>query len=112
MRGPYRDNNAMHWDGYEKDHQATGTDLIYVQPDKDGYITTGLLREPGLLVDYNNGREVLRWENPRVATVPAHILFTLPSGGWDNDALDDSKLPSDFCIDYFRAWQRKDRKEK
>ena len=40
--------------------------------------------------------------------MPEHFIFTLPSGGWDNNALDDLKLPSDFIVDYVRVWQRKD----
>ena len=35
-------------------------------------------------------------------------MFTLPSGGWDNTALDDAQLPNDLVIDYVRVWQRKD----
>ena len=78
--GPNRYNIAMHWDGYGKEHQATGTDKIYAQPDKDGFITAGLLWQKGLLVYYANGREVLRWENARVGEVPEHMMFTLPCG--------------------------------
>ena len=104
--GPYRYNIAMHWDGYQKNHKSTGSEHIYVQPDKDGYITTGLLWSPGLLVYYNNGKEVLRWENARISNVPAYIMFTLPCGGWDNSPLDDAKLPDDFIIDYVRVWQK------
>jgi hypothetical protein len=29
-------------------------------------------------------------------------------GGWDNNALDDARLPDDFLIDYVRVWQRRD----
>ena len=39
--GPYRYNIACHWDGYEKDHKSTGTDQIYVQPDKEGFLPPG-----------------------------------------------------------------------
>ena len=35
-------------------------------------------------------------------------MFTLPMGGWDNNALDDARLPADFVVDYVRVWQRKD----
>ncbi len=106
--GPHRYNIAMHWDGYGKNHKSIGSEKIYFQPDKDGYVTAGLLWTPGLLVYYCNGREVGRWENERVSNVPADIMFTLPMGGWDNSPLDDSKLPDDFVIDYVRAWQRSD----
>jgi beta-glucanase (GH16 family) len=106
--GPNRYNIAMHWDGYGKEHKSTGSDRIYVQPDADGFIVAGLLWEPGRLVYYGNGSEVLRWEDPRVANVPAMLMFTMPVGGWDNTPLDDSRLPADFIIDWVRAWQRKD----
>jgi beta-glucanase (GH16 family) len=106
--GPCRYNIAMHWDGYGKEHKALGSSLVYVQPDKEGFITAGLLWTPGLLVYYGNGREVAQWEDPRVASVQADMMFTLPMGGWDNNCLDDTQLPADFVIDYVRAWQRKD----
>ena len=57
---------------------------------------------------YCNGREVARWEDPRMASVPAGMMFTLPTGGWDNNPLEDARLPDDFVIDYVRVWQRKD----
>lgn len=106
--GGNRYNIAMHYDGYGKDHKSLGTDKIYLQPDKDGFITCGLLWTPGLAVYYGNGREVLRWENPRIADVPAILMFTLPQGGWDNSPVEDARLPDDFAIDYVRVWQRKD----
>lgn len=106
--GPYRYNVAMHWDGYGKEHKAQGSDKIYAEPDKDGYITSGMLWVPGLVAFYVNGREVARWENERVADVPSYLIVYLPSGGWDNNQTDDAKLPADFEIDYIRVWQRGD----
>jgi beta-glucanase (GH16 family) len=106
--GPHRYNIAMHYDGYGKDHKQTGSDKIYVQPDKDGFLTCGLLWTPGSAVYYCNGREVMRWEDPRISHVPAMLMFTLPQGGWDNSIVKDARLPDDFVIDYVRVWQRKD----
>ena len=106
--GPYRNNIAMHWDGYGEGHKQLGTDRIYMQPDKDGFITGGLLWLPGQAIYYINGSETARWENPRISSVPSCLLFTLPQGGWDNSPVDDAKLPDDFTIDYVRIWQRKD----
>lgn len=107
--GPYRLNLALHWDGYAKDHKHDGSGSIYVRPDADGFITTGILWEPGLVVFYKNGREVMRWANERVCSVPMHILFTNVSGGWGGNTLDGSGLPDDFVIDYVRVWQRSER---
>ncbi len=105
--GPNRHTIAFHWDGYGDKHKATGTP-VYVAPDKDGYITSGLLWLPGLAVVYCNGQEFARWENPRICEIQSYIIFTAVSGGWDNDPIDDAQLPADFVIDYVRAWQRAD----
>lgn len=106
--GPYHYNIAMHWDGYGTTHKQTGSGGIYAQPGKDGFLTVGLLWTPGSAIYYCNGREVGRWEDPRISSVPSDLMFTLPMGGWDNNGLDDAKLPDDFVIDYVRCWQRKD----
>jgi beta-glucanase (GH16 family) len=106
--GPYRFNIAMHWDGYGKLHKATGSEDNYVQADKDGFITSGLLWTPGSAIYYCNGKEILRWENPRVSDEQEYIMYDMVSGGWDNLPLDDAKLPDDFVVDYCRVWQRKD----
>jgi beta-glucanase (GH16 family) len=106
--GQNRFNIAMHYDGYGKDHKGVGSDRVYAQPDKDGFVTCGLLWTPGSAIYYYNGREVARWENVRISNVPSILMFTLPMGGWDNNSLDDTKLPDDFIIDYVRVWQRKD----
>ena len=106
--GQYRYNISMHYDGYGVTHKSVGSDKIYIEPDKEGFITCGLLWTPASAIFYCNGIEVLRWENARVASVPCSFLFTLPSGGWDNSPLDDTRIPDDFVIDYVRVWQRKD----
>ncbi len=106
--GPYRYHIAMHWDGYGKNHQSTGTSSIYFSPDEDGFVTTGLLWEPGRAVYYVNGREVGRVESERISDVPGMLIFTMPIGGWDNRPLDDAQLPAEFVIDYVRVWQRSD----
>ncbi|AIE86502.1 glycoside hydrolase family 16 protein [Fimbriimonas ginsengisoli] len=106
--GAHRYNIAMHYDGYEAAHKAIGSDKVYVEADKDGFIICGLLWTPGEAVYYCNGRELLRWKNPRISNVPSYLMFTLPSGGWDNDAVDDDRLPADLIVDYVRVWQRKD----
>jgi beta-glucanase (GH16 family) len=106
--GPYRYNVAMHWDGYGKEHKAIGSSNIYVQPDKDGFVTVGLLWLPGSATYYFNGVKMAHWETDRMSAIQSHLMYTLPQGGWDNNAVDDKKLPDDFVIDYVRVWQKKD----
>lgn len=106
--GPFRYNVAFHWDGYNKNHKAAGSDRMYVMPDKDGYVTYGVLWLPGLAVYYAQGKEMLRWETPRMCNVPSYMKLDIISGGWDPTPIVDAELPADMVIDYVRAWQRKD----
>ena len=106
--GSQRFNFALHWDGYGATHKATGSGGIYVPADKDGFLVVGLLWTPGLAVLYGNGRELARWNNPRISNVPSAILLDNVTGGWETESLDDSQLPGDFVIDYVRVWQRND----
>lgn len=106
--GQYRFNIAMHWDGYGKNHQQNGCTTIYFKPDKDGFLTSGLLWTPGVAVYYINGKEVARWESPRISEITSNIMFTNVTGGWDNDQPDVTQMPDDYVIDYVRCWQRKD----
>lgn len=106
--GPHRYNIAHHWDGYQKEHKANGTSNAYVGPDKDGFITAAVLWEPGRTTYYGNGKVVLKWEDPRICSIPSYPILYMVSGGWDNSPLDDAQLPADFEIDWIRIWQRKD----
>lgn len=105
--GAHRFTVAFHYDGYGKDHKATGAG-VYTAHDSEGYITTGLLWLPGLAVIYNNGVEIVRWETDRISTVESNIIFTFVGGGWDNLPIENAELPEDFEIDYVRCWQLKD----
>ena len=109
--GPNRFSPAFHWDGYNENHKSTGS-TVYFAPDKDGFVTAGLLWLPGVAVLYCNGVEYARWENDRISSVQSYPIFTAVSGGWDNDPIDDAQLPSDSVIDYIRVWQRSDLAEK
>ena len=106
--GPYRYNMAHHWDGYGKEHKSNGTSNNYVNPDKEGFITVGLLWLPGQTRYYTNGREVGKWDDPRISTVRSYVIFETTTGGWDNNQVNDKQLPVDYVVDYVRVWQRKD----
>lgn len=107
--GPFRHNSAAHWDGYGKDHKSLGTSRLYARADADGYVVAGLLWEPGRLAWYCNGELVGEWSDPRVASVPASLKFTVQMGGWAGNEVDDAALPQDFRIDWVRVWQLRER---
>ena len=106
--GVNRHDFGMHWDGYMKYHKSNGMFSAYVHPDKEGFITVGMLWTPGVVVMYDNGKEAARWESPRVGSVQEYFILDLITGGWESEPMDDAQLPADFVIDYIRAWQRKD----
>lgn len=106
--GSSRYNITMHWDDYGKNHRSNGNGRFYVQPDADGFITSGMLWEPGKLAFYGNGTLIGTWENERVGNLPSYIIYTMTSGGWGGNEVDDTGLPDDLVIDWVRAWQRDD----
>jgi beta-glucanase (GH16 family) len=110
--GPYHYNIAMHWDGYQELHKSIGSERIYFTPDKDGFVTAGLLWGPGEVTFYANGQAVGHWKNDRISNVPEYIMYTQPVGGWGtNGIVDESKLPQYLQIKYVRVWQRADWKD-
>ncbi|MBN8707793.1 MAG: hypothetical protein BGO12_06630 [Verrucomicrobia bacterium 61-8] len=106
--GPGRHNIAVHWDGYGDQHQAWGDANIYYGPTPDGWHVFGMLWEPGKLTWYIDGKKTAEWENPRVGSVPGHLLLSLQLGGWATKDIDLSKIDETFDIDYVKVWQRKD----
>ncbi len=106
--GPFRNNIACHWDGYGADHKKTGTSRIYMRADKDGYVNSGVLWEPGKLSWYMNGELVGVWESPAVPSVAIYLKFCVQMGSWGGFIVEDDKLPMDFTVDYVRVWQRGD----
>ena len=108
MWGPYRTTFGMHWDGYVKYHKSAGTSVHYNQPDKDGFLTIGMLWTPGHVSVYSQGRLGGSWDSPRVGSVQSYIMFDMLPGGFEYDPLDPATLPADLVIDYVRVWQRKD----
>lgn len=108
MWGPYRTTFGMHWDSYGKYHKSAGMGTHYNLPDKDGFLTIGMLWTPGHVAVYSNGHMDGSWDSPRVGSLQSYLIFDLVPGGFEYDPLDPAKLPADLVIDYVRIWQRKD----
>ncbi|MEY3896626.1 MAG: hypothetical protein RLZZ214_2146, partial [Verrucomicrobiota bacterium] len=108
--GPGRNNVALHWDGYEANHQSWGTTQIYFGPTPDGWHNFGLLWEPGKFTWFIDGKKVVEYANERVSKVPSYLKLNVQTGGWATKDIDVSKLPDYFKVDHVRAWQLKSRK--
>ena len=108
MWGPYRTTFGMHWDSYGKFHKSAGMSTHYNMPDKDGFLTIGMLWTPGHVAVYSSGHMDGSWDSPRVGSVQSYLIFDMLPGGFEYDPLDPATLPADLVIDYVRVWQRKD----
>lgn len=106
--GPYRFNVGCLWDGYLENGKVLAFPTVYVRPDAQGFITAGLMWEPGRVTFYRNGAPVAQWTNPRVGSVSSYLLVTAHTNSIGGNALTGEGLPDDFVIDYVRAWQRRD----
>jgi beta-glucanase (GH16 family)/uncharacterized cupredoxin-like copper-binding protein len=107
--GPGRNNVAVHWDGYDKDHKSWGTSNVYFGPTPDGFHLFGVLWEPGKLTWFIDGKKTVEWKNERVGSVPAYLLLNVQMGGWATKDVDEAGLPDYTVVDWVRAWQLKER---
>lgn len=107
--GAGRNNVAVHWDGYEKEHKTWGNSNVYFGPTPDGFHNFGLLWEPGKLTWYIDGVKRAEFENSRVGATPAYLIMNIQSGNWATKDVDVAKLPDTMQVDYVRAWQLKGR---
>lgn len=108
--GPHRNNIACHWWATPamKEHRMMGFNRLYTARDREGFITAGILWEPGLIIWYLNGEPVARWESVSVPSAPIYLKLCAQIGGWGGYRVDDDQLPYDFLVDYVKVWQRKD----
>ncbi len=108
--GPHRNNIACHWwaTSAMKEHKMMGFNRLYAARDKNGFITCGILWEPGKLTWYLNGEPVAIWDSPSVPSVPVYLKLCVQIGGWGGYLVEHGKLPYDFLVDYVKVWQRDD----
>jgi len=96
--------HAVHWDGYDTQHQSTGWPNILSAPTGDGFHTYGVYWQPNLLEFYVDGIRTARWDNTRVMSVPAYLILSLQLGGWDSNnagAQDNNQIME---VDWVRVW--------
>ncbi|MCA8904854.1 MAG: glycoside hydrolase family 16 protein [Hyphomonas sp.] len=105
-------NQALHWDGYGKEHQWVGS--MSLQPGiRKGWHTFTLEWSPDEYVFYIDGRETWRSRAGGVSQVPLWVKLSgeLSTQGW---AMGDGwankpvprLFPDDFLVDWVRVYQR------
>ncbi|MBL9139061.1 MAG: glycoside hydrolase family 16 protein [Verrucomicrobiales bacterium] len=105
MEMPWRDGKVtfnLHWDGYGKDHQSAGTNIVI--PDlMNGFHDYALLWNPEEYVFYVDGKEVWRSRAGGVSQVPEYLKLTEEIGKWGGD-IAKAELPDQFEVDYVRVY--------
>lgn len=96
--------HAVHWDGYSTSHQSVGWPNILPGPSPDGFHTYGLYWAPGLLEFYVDGIRTASWNNTRVMSVPAYMILSLQTGGWDNNNPGAQVNNQVMEVDRVRVW--------
>lgn len=106
MEWPYRDGRvqqALHWDGYGKEHKSKG----HVSKNEallDGkFHTFALAWSPEEYVFYVDNKEVWRTRDGGVCQVPLYLKLSVEIGDWAGD-IKKAELPDYFVVDYVRVY--------
>jgi beta-glucanase (GH16 family) len=106
-----RVNHALHWDGYDADHQSSGEQATGFGVYDGGWHTFTLEWYPDEYVFYVDGTETWRTTDGGVSQVPQYIKLTEEIGHygtgpdqWGSGPIEDATLPDTTRFDYVRVW--------
>lgn len=99
----------LHWDGYGEAHQTGGHCKAYVIGNNpyEEFNTYGLEWNENEYIFYVNGKEFYRTDEGGVCQNPLYLILSVEVKG-DNavsSERDENAAPSDFIVDYVRAYQ-------
>ena len=107
----------IHIDGYGKEEQSknVATPFIEANDPYEEFNTYGIAWNEQEYIFYINGVETGRSDFGGTSRVPEYLLLTAEVGGangvaaasWAGDALQSDAQPTDFTVDYVRAYQFK-----
>lgn len=98
--------HVLHWDGYSGgiSNASTGWGRPPVA-DTSVFHTYGVYWEPGLIEFYIDGVKTASFANTRVPDVPAYLILSLQTGGWDGNTPSAAINGKGMEVDWVRAWQ-------
>lgn len=103
----------IHFDGYGEAHQGTNVGKFTAKNPYDEFNTYGVEWNEKEYIFYINGVETSRSSFGGVSQVPEFLILSIeidgdngvPSSGWSGDIKANEFLPSQFEIDYVKAYQ-------
>jgi len=98
--------HTIHVDSYDQYHRSEMQGSFYAKNPYEEYNTYGFEWNPDGYIFYINGIETARTDFGGVCQVPLYPIISL---GMAKNLNDNKYLPAEFKVDYFRAYQYKDR---
>lgn len=97
--------HVLHWDGYSGgiSNASTGWGRPPVD-DTAQWHTYGVYWEPGLIEFYVDEVKTATFEDSRVPDVPAYLILSLQTGGWDGNTPSAAINGKGMDVDWVRAW--------
>jgi hypothetical protein len=83
-------------------HYGT-TNLTHTKADnalKPGWVTVGVVWEPGMLAIYYNGQKFVEWDGSEITSSPLSVAFDMTTGSYG----DTTGQPSTMKVSYLRYW--------
>nr|WP_232293210.1 family 16 glycosylhydrolase [Stigmatella aurantiaca] len=102
--GPDVNSHAIHWDGYDSQHQSKGWGKMKLQSLADGFHVYGVYWQQGRLEFFVDGIKTAEWSDSRVLSVPAYMLLSLQLGGWDGNTPGPQVHGQEMQVDWVRTW--------
>lgn len=106
----------VHFDGYGEDLTSGKVGFFLAQNPYDEFNTYGLEWNENEYIFYINGKETARTSFGGPSQVPEYMILSVEIGGsngipdpksWAGNMNENDCLPSDFVVDYVRAYQYK-----
>lgn len=104
----YRNNDtigqALHWNGYEEDHQSAGNNA-HIPGIYEGFHTFAVEWNKDEYIFYVDGNETWRTDAGGISQVPAFVQITAEVGEWGGN-VENANLPDQLVVDYVRVYEQ------
>lgn len=99
----------LHYNGYDEAHKMMGAEKFFVDKPYDSFHTYGLEWNENEYIFYIDGKECGRTNYGGVSKVPEWLILSVETvnDGWTKDINETTGKPTDFIVDYVRAYQYK-----
>lgn len=97
-------SHALHWDGYEEDHQSADKSP-HIPGIYEGFHTFALEWNEDEYIFYVDDKETWRTSAGGVSEVPSFVQITAEVGGWGGN-VENANLPDQLMVDYVRVYEQ------